>query len=84
MRPRLKRAVLLVLLACDCEPMPEEAMISAVGLSVRPSEPTDGDIAEAVRDCEAEGYITGATDDFTREKTWTLTLKGTHKARQLR
>lgn len=84
MKAQLKRAVLVVLLACDGVPMPEAALVSAVGIAVRPMAPTEGDCREALKDCEAEGYVSGVTDEFSESRSWTLTEKGTHKARQLR
>ncbi len=84
MRSKLKRAVLVVLAAWDGMPMPEKPLVSAVQAHARPERPTDGDVAEAIKDCEAAGYIQGATDDFSQERTWTLTDKGIHQARKLR
>lgn len=84
MKAKLKRAVLVVLLACDGVPMPQSALVSAVGLAVRPACPTRSDVEEAIKDVEAEGYASGVTEDLTGEVTWTLTEKGVHKARQLR
>jgi len=84
MRAKLKRGVLLVLQAWDGLPMVEASLLQAVRLHARPAEPTDGDLVEALKDCEAEGYVQGATDAFTQERSWTLTEKGIHKARQLR
>ena len=85
MKAKLKRSILLVLLACDGMPMPEAALLSAVALNARPDEPTDDDIGNALKDCQAEGFVLGATDDFSKERTWSLAEpKGVHKARQLR
>lgn len=84
MKAKLKRAVLIVLAAWDGMPMPEKSLVSAAQSNVRPASPTEGDVGEAIRDCEAEGYIQGATDDFSQERTWTLTDKGVHQARKVR
>lgn len=84
MRTQLKRGVLLVLAAWDGMPMPEGSVISAVQAHARPEKPTDADVTEALKDCESEGYISGVTDDFEKSRTWSLTEKGKHKARQLR
>jgi len=79
---KLKRHLLRALLACDGEPMPEEALCIAAQLLARPAEPTLGDLAAALKSLEADGYAEGVSDDITG-RTWTLTDKGTHKARQL-
>ena len=84
MRTKLKRGILLVLLAWDEMPMLEDALVSAVQAHARPSAPTAADVAEALKDVEAEGFVSGVTDDFSQARSWTLTEKGTHKARQLR
>lgn len=82
MRKKLERLVLLALHACDGLPMPESALISAVQVMSRPESPTRADVADAIQSAEADSYAQGATDDLTGV-TWTLTTKGTHKARQL-
>jgi hypothetical protein len=84
MKAKLKRSILIVLLACDGQPMPEAALVEAVRLNVRPSEPVEDDVVDALKDCRAEGYVQGVTDEFSQEHTWTLTDKGIHQARKLR
>jgi hypothetical protein len=83
MKPRLKQSLLLILHAADGVPMPEPALFEAVRIHARPLQPTDGDTADALKELEAAGYAAGASDDI-EGRTWTLTLKGRHKARQLR
>lgn len=84
MRANLKRGCLLILQAYDGLPMPESALLSAMATHARPSQPTEADCREALRDCEAEGYVSGALDTFDQARSWTLTEKGIHKARSLR
>lgn len=84
MKAKLKRGILLVLHAWDGMPMPEWSLVSAVQANARPDRPTEGDVSDALKDCEAEGYVSGLTDGFSRERSWTLTQKGEHQARQLR
>ena len=84
MRKNLKRGCLLVLLAYDGLPMPETALLSAMATHARPDRPSHGDCRDALLECEAEGYIAGVTDTFDNTCSWTLTDKGTHKARSLR
>jgi len=81
-KTHLKKFILLALNACDGQPMPESALISAVQILARPGQPTGGDVQDALRAVEAEGYAQGASDDLL-DTTWTLTTKGLHKARQL-
>lgn len=73
---------MLALNAADGMPMPESALVAAVQLGASPDDPTRSDVREAVRDAEAEGWILGVDDKLTG-RTWSLTEKGTHKARQL-
>lgn len=84
MRIALKRAILITLAALDGDPMPETSLLSAAQAMTRHLKPTQSDAAEALKDCEAEGYCAGATDEFAHEHTWTLTPKGVAKARQIR
>jgi hypothetical protein len=83
MKPKLIRLILLALNACDGLPMPEAALVSAVQIARRPVSPTAGDVLDALKDTEAEGYVSGLSDDVLG-RSWTLTEKGAHKARQLR
>ncbi len=62
--------------------MPESALIQAAKQMTRPGQPTDGDVFEALKAVETDGYVIGATDDITGRQ-WTLTTKGVLKARQL-
>ena len=82
-RRQLERMVILAVHACDGLPMPEGALVRAVQIGSRPAEPTEGDVTEALKDVEAEGWVAGLTDSLSG-RSWTLTEKGQHKARQLR
>ncbi|MEI8289815.1 MAG: hypothetical protein WCH99_10105 [Verrucomicrobiota bacterium] len=83
MRHLLKPKVLLALNAADGVPFPASALAQAVKQLARPGQPTSADVADALRACEEDGYISGVTDPLTNEVTWTLTEKGVHKARQI-
>jgi hypothetical protein len=82
MKSWLKRSLLAVLQAADAVPMPEGALIEAVRIHARPRQPTDSDVLAALQELETAHYVAGATDDI-EGRTWTLTVKGIHKARQL-
>jgi DNA-binding PadR family transcriptional regulator len=82
MRAQLKRAVLLVLNSFG-EPVARPALLSAVLSMERHARPAQADAEEALRDCESAGLVAGARDEFLDETTYTLTVKGQHKARQL-
>ena len=84
MKSKLKRSLLAVLHACDGLPVPETALLSAAHLHVRPERPSDSDILDALHEIESKSYAAAVTDELTNERTWTLTAKGTHKARQMR
>jgi hypothetical protein len=79
---KLKRHILAALLKMDGNPMPEESLLAAARLLGRPDHPTDGDLGIALKLLESDGYVAGVTDDLAG-RSWTLTTKGTHKARQL-
>jgi len=83
MRAQIKNALLLCLQAADGEPMPEVALIAAAQIKCRPARPTISDVEVALQELEAEKFAAAVTDDFSKERSWTLTTKGTHKARQL-
>lgn len=82
MRKKLERLVLLALNACDGLPMPEDSLVAAVQVMSRPETPTRSDVLDAIKAAEVDGFAQGANDALT-STTWTLTTKGTHKARQL-
>jgi hypothetical protein len=82
MNKNLSLWILKALLACDGLPMPQGALIAAVENLSRPEKPTKSDIEAALKKVETGGYAAGVSDDI-EETTWTLTDKGTHKARQL-
>lgn len=84
MKLKLKRGILLALLSWDGMPMIQSSLVSAAQCNTRPAQPTDADVLDALKDLQAEGYVIGATDDFSKEQCWTLTVKGTLQARQLR
>ncbi len=84
MNTKIIRAILICLLQCDGIPMPESNVIMATQLLCRTDNPTEDDVRERLRDLEGQQYISGATEPLTKERTWTLTTKGIHKARQLR
>ena len=83
MRKSLERLILLAIHACDGMPMPEEALISAVQNLARPKSPSLADIMDALKEAEAQRYVSGASEELM-DRTWTLTTTGLHKARQLR
>jgi len=82
MKPKLKCSLLAVLDACDGLPFPEPALLMAARTHARPDRPTDGDLLNALRELELHGYAGAVTDELTSERTWTLTAKGIHRARQ--
>jgi len=84
MKPKLKRSLLTVLQACDGLPMPEQALLTAVRLHLRPERPSESDILESLHELESQRYAMAVTDELMNEPTWTLTAKGTHQASQMR
>ena len=84
MKTKLKKYLLLALLACDGLPMPETALVTATQNLCRPDLPTRDDVLDALRDIERDGYASGLFEEITGDHSWTLTTKGVHKARQVR
>ena len=82
MKSKLKRSLLAVLNACEGLPFPETALLTAGRLHARPLHPTDTDLLQALRELETQGFVAGITDELTHERTWMLTTKGTHRARE--
>ena len=83
MRAKIIRALLISLLRADGQPMPEDSLIEAARLVVRPEQPTIDDVIEHLRTLASEGYLSGTTEELMRERFWNLTIKGKDKARQL-
>ena len=82
MKAKLNCAILRALLACDGLPMPESALLGAVRALSRPAGLTEGDLLEALHEVEARGFVSGASDELTGERSWILTLKGVLRARE--
>jgi len=83
MRGLLKKYILQSLDRANGLPFVESNLAQAVKLMARPAIPTSADVALALAECESEGYVSGITDEFTHEKTWTLTEKGKHRVANL-
>jgi hypothetical protein len=78
---QLQRRALLSLLAMDERPMPEDALIDAIRLEIRPR-PTLSDAQLAVQHLERLKLVQGVTDPIMGV-TYTLTTAGAHKAREI-
>ena len=85
MRNKIIRAILLCLEAAQGVAMPESSLVRAVRNFLPVEEPTTGDVLAALKDVSDRQLAEGVSDeDELAERTWTLTVQGTHKARQLR
>lgn len=84
MKAKLKRAVLLALLSYEGKAFPEGALVAAAQMSLQPAHPTEDDVLDALKDCRAAGLVMGVTDEFSQERSWSLTTDGIHQARKLR
>jgi hypothetical protein len=81
-RTLIRTAILKALRRCDGVPMPEEALLGAVQSLVRP-EPGATDVRAEIKEMEqVEGFISSHSDSITG-KSFTLTARGEHKAKQL-
>jgi hypothetical protein len=78
----IKRFVLRALFRLKGVPWPDPLLDDAVRQGILPR-PLQSDINQAKRELEAAGYIQGNRDDLDDLLTWTLTEKGSHKAKQL-
>ncbi len=83
MKPKIIRAALRYLLSCDGQPMEEDPLIEAIQIACRPERPTDADVRVHLATLEELHLISGVTDELIKVRSWTLTEKGVHKARQL-
>ncbi len=84
MKAKIIRALLISLLRADGQPMPEDSLIEAAQLVCRPADPDAAEVIDQMKNLMSEGYISGVTEEATRERFYNLTLKGKDKARQLR
>jgi hypothetical protein len=78
----IKRFVLRALLRLNGLPWPDALLEEAVKQAVLP-QPLLSEVHQAKRELEAGGFIQGRRDELDGEVTWTLTVKGQHKAGQL-
>ena len=81
MKNQLLRILLLQLHAADGVPMPESSLVAGAQLNARPCQPTVSDVTEALRLLEGLMLINGVTDVIDG-RSWTITEKGLHRARQ--
>ncbi len=82
-RAEIKKFILRGLLLMDGTPMPQTTLVATVKDAIRP-DPLQSDVELGLQQLEAEGFISGDRDELTEVVSWTLTTKGTHKAKQLR
>lgn len=83
-RANIEKNILRALNAADGVPLPQSALVQVVQSLSLPDRPTMGDVLDALRSAEGKSLVAGASDkDGINETSWTLTDKGTHKARQL-
>jgi hypothetical protein len=79
----IKKFVLQVLVTFGGKPLPEGEIVRVVNNGFT-QKPLQSDIKDALRELERDEFIQGAPDDLDANvTTWTLTPKGTHKAKQL-
>lgn len=81
MKGKIKRFALRCLLRMDGTPMPEPSLVDSIRL-VMP-EITLSDITVALAEMESDHLATVHRDDLTETRSWLLTDRGTHKAKQL-
>ncbi|MDB6109776.1 MAG: hypothetical protein JWR69_1526 [Pedosphaera sp.] len=81
-RSEIKSLILRALLSADGTPIREDILTETVQKGFTKAPPlVDIDIAR--RELEREKFIAGNSDDLGGESTWTLTIKGQHRAKQL-
>lgn len=81
-RTAIKRLALLALSRMEGTPLEGSALMNSLALACTPR-PTDSDCYSALRELEADGYVAGTRDDFTKQDVWALTAKGQIKANQI-
>ncbi|HEV2207318.1 MAG TPA: hypothetical protein VG167_00970 [Verrucomicrobiae bacterium] len=80
--PEIKRFILRALARTGGLPLPDSSLNDAVRQAIVP-QPLLSDVEQSKREMEADGFIGGSREDLDGTLTWTLTAKGTHKAKQL-
>jgi len=83
-RLQIKTAILIVLHRMDGTPLGELQLAAAVAHYFHGQEITTGDFGSAVAELQADAYLVGVTDEFTRRPHWSLLPKGQAKAATLR
>ncbi len=79
----IKRFILRCLARVGGLPMREAQLVDAICQGMTPR-PLRSDINEAIRELESAGFTVGNHDELDASiVTWTLTDRGTHKARTL-
>ena len=78
----IKRFLLRALARANGLPWPDALLDEAARQGTWPP-PLQSDIHQAKRELETAGFIQGAREELDQVLTWTLTVKGLHKARQL-
>lgn len=79
---KVKLFIFRTLLATGLQPMPDEALDTAVKDNVMPR-PLQSDINRAKQEMEEDGFIFGEIDPIDKARTWILTAKGLAQANQL-
>jgi hypothetical protein len=79
--PEIKRFALLALARAE-GPVPDAMLDDWCSRSSVPH-PILSDVHDAKRELLADGFIDRVCDDLDGSITWTLTIAGQHKARQL-
>lgn len=78
----IKRFILRALNRLDGIPAPEDSLNSAINEGVVPK-PLPSEISQAKQELQEQEYILGRRDELDESLSWTLTVKGQHKAAQL-
>jgi hypothetical protein len=79
----IKRFILRILATFAGQPVKESELIRVVNDGFT-RKPLLSDVKDAIRELEAGEFIQGAADDLEPDaRTWSLTTKGAHKAKQL-
>lgn len=78
----IKLFVFKTLRAMDGVPISDDQLVATIQVLISPK-PTLSAINTATEEMESYGFLSATRDDVFKNKTWTLTVRGKHKASQL-
>lgn len=79
----IKPFLLRALRRMDGQPFPETSLIQSVQIAFPGATPSMDEVRSSLGDLEVDGYVSAVSDNLTKARLWTLTIKGEARANQL-